>query len=380
MKIVFNTNSLIKENRQDTYFLREVLNSIIIKYPAHTFIILTDQLNAELPFYGKNVILVPTRQSFFHPVLRKFWFDFKLPVILKKYKADVFISCDGFCSLRTQLPQCILLHDLTFFYNPSPLKKSYLFFYKRYLPEFLRKANTIVCVSAAFKKDLSARYGIGEDKIDVITVAAKKTFLPIDESTKEETKKRYSQEKNYFICTEGIHSPKSLTNVLRAFSVFKKRQKSNWKLMITGTLQKQNTAFYESLKTYKYRDDIILPGPVIEEDKAKLIGSAYALIYPVQWNNTGIAMLEALNCHVPVIASINPLIKEMAGNAVLYTDIEDPLNLADQMMLLYKDETLRSKLVEKGKALVTSYSLDKSGDLLWQSIQKAFSSVHKSQK
>jgi glycosyltransferase involved in cell wall biosynthesis len=380
MKIVFNTKSLLKANKQDNYFLPEVLKRITLKYPEHQFIIITDHTDANIFLPGKNVSAAIIRQPVLHPLLRKLWFDFKLPVILKKYRPDVFVSCDGFCSLTTHLPQCLLLNDLTFFYNPSAIKRSQLFFYKRCLPDFLRKANAIATISATFKKDLFLQYKIPEDKINIIYTAAKDFFLPIDEKGKEETKRKYCNEKNYFIYTGVIHSHKTLTILLKSFSVFKKRLKSNWKLLITGTIQKESKGFHESLKTYKYRDDIVLTGSVKDEDMVKLIGSAYALIHSIKWNEVGLAVLEAMNCHIPVIASASPLINEIAGDAALYVNTGDYTDIADKMMLLYKDETLRNSLVEKGKKVVVKYSLDKTADLLWQSIQKAYATPGNPQK
>jgi glycosyltransferase involved in cell wall biosynthesis len=380
MKIAFNTTSLVKDNSQDKYFLHESLRRIILKYPEHEFIIITGQADANIFLPGKNVTPVITRQPVHNPFLRKLWFDFKLPAVLKRYKADVFVSWDGFCSMTTQLPQCILLLDLTFFYNTSVIKSSGLFFYKRYIPKFLDKSNTIVSVSGSLKKDLSLHYKIREDKIAVVYPAAKEIFLPINEREKEETKTKYSNEKNYFIYTGVIHSRKSLMTVLKAFSVFKKRQKSNWKLLVTGILKKENKAFQNTIKTYKYREDIVLTGPGKDEDLVKLVGSAYAMIQPIQWDKVGIDMLGAMSCHVPVIALDNPSIKEIAGDAVLYANPDDHTDIAEKMMLLYKDETLRDTLVEKGKTVVSKHSWDKTAGLLWQNIEKAYTSSGKTQK
>ena len=372
--------SLLNTKQRDKYFLQEVLTRMILKYPEHEFIIITDHVDANLFLRYKNVTAVITRQPVRHPLLRKLWFDFKLPGILKKYKAAVFVSCDGFCSLRAQLPQCLLLHDLTFFYNTSVIKRSYLFFYKRYMPGFLRKANTIASVSEFFKKDLSRQYKVQEDKIDVVYPAAKEIFHPVNDREKEETKRKYSNGENYFIYTGLIHSHKSLMTLSKAFSVFKKRQKSNWKLLVTGMLQKESSSFHKNLKTYKYREDFVLTGLVKDEDMVKLIGSAYALIHPIQWDKAGIAVLEAMNCHIPVIAPVNPSIKEIAGDAVLYANPDDHADIADKMMLLYKDETLRHSLVEKGKVVIANYSWDKTADLVWQCIQKAYSPPDKPPK
>ncbi len=379
MKIVFNTKSLLNAHQQDKYFLHETLKRLIDKYPEHEFTILTDQADANFYQVGKNVTTIITRQPLRHTLLRKLWFDFRLPAILKKCKADVFVSADVFCSLETPLPQCVLLHDVTFVYHPNGFKKSTLFFYKRYFPKLLHKATTIATGSAYLKKDLFIRYKIAEQKIDVVTPAAREAFLPVDESVKEETKSKYSEGKSYFIYTQAVHSKKSLVTLLKAFSIFKKRQKSNWKLVVAGNIERYGKSFTESLKAYKYRDDIVLTGFVKEDDLVKLIGSAYALIRPNQQDGVDGSLLEAMNCHIPVIASADPFTKEIAGDAALYANTDDHTDVAEKMMLLYKDESLRSRLVEKGKTVVEKYNWDKTADALWQCIQKAYATAGETQ-
>jgi len=341
---------------------------------------IADHADSNFNQSGKNVTAIITRQPVKHTLLRKLWFDFKLPSILKKCKGDVFVSVDGFCSLTTTLPQCLLLHDLTYLYDPAALKKSTLFFYKRYLPKFLHKATSIATDSVFLKNDLALRYKIAEPKIDVIYPAAREVFLPVDENMKEETKRKYCDGKTFFIYTQGIYSHQSVMTLLKAFSIFKKRQKSNWKLVVTGSTESYSKSFTESLKAYKYRDDIVLTGFVKEDDLVKLISSAYALIHPNQWVGISGSLLEAMNCHIPVIAPPDPVIKEIAGNAVLYANTDDHADVAEKMMLLYKDESLRKRLVEKGQSVVEKYNWDSTADALWQCIQKAYGSSGRTQR
>jgi glycosyltransferase involved in cell wall biosynthesis len=379
MKIVFNTTSLQHIHQQDKYFLHELLKRLVINYAEHEFIVMTGRTDGAPYLVGKNVTTVITRQPLPHILLKKLWFDFKLPAILKKYRADVFVSADIFCSLTTALPQCLLLHDLAFFCKPKALKRSSRFFYKRYLPKFFDKAKTIAVFSPSFKMDLSLRYKIADDKIEVLYPAPKADFLPLVEAVKEEMKVKYCEGKSYFISAQRVHSQKSLMNLLKAFSIFKRRQKSNWKLVVTGSIESFSKSFTESLKSYKYRDDIVLTGIVRENDLVKLIGAAYALILSNQWNGVSVSVLDALNCHIPVIAPANPFTKEIAGDAALYANTDDHSDIAEKMMLLYKDESLRDSLVEKGETVVKQYNWDKTADALWKCIQKAYASAGKTE-
>ena len=159
-------------------------------------------------------------------------------------------------------------------------------------------------------------------------------------------------------------------NLLKAFSVFKKRQQSGLKLLLAGRLAWKYESFTKSLESYKYRSDVILTGYVEEEELVKLIGAAYAMVYPSLWEGFGVPVLEAMRCAVPVITSTNSSMKEIAKEGALYAEANNHQDIADKMMLLYKNENLRNEMIEKGKVVVQEYSWDKTADLLWQSIVK----------
>ena len=62
--------------------------------------------------------------------------------------------------------------------------------------------------------------------------------------------------------------------------------------------------------------------------------------------------------------------QEIAEDGALYADANNPQDIAEKMMLIYKDENLRNSLVAKGKTIAAHYSWQRTAELLWQSIQK----------
>lgn len=350
------------------YFIHECFKRITHDHPEHQFIFIFDRPFDPRFIYEKNVTPVVIGPPARHPVLWKWWYDVKIPQVLKKYKADIFVSADGFCSLTTSVPQCLVIHDLAFLHHPAFIKKSHLIFYKRYTPRFLKKAGSIATVSAFTKADIHQRYKIDNEKISVVYNAAKPSFKPLTEDLKFNVKLKYTEGKEFFLYSGAIHPRKNLLNLLKGFSLFKKRLKSNFKLVIAGRLAWKYESFLKDLETYKYRHDVVLTGYLPEEELVSLTASAYALVYPSLFEGFGVPVLEAMQSGVPVITTARSAMEEIAGDAALYADVTTPFDIGEKMMNLYKDENQRDMLIQKGLQKAGEYSWQKTSTLLWQSI------------
>jgi glycosyltransferase involved in cell wall biosynthesis len=370
MIIAVNTRLLLDEPEGNGYFIREMFQLIVRKHPEHQFHFLFDRPFNENYVFSSNVTASVVSPPARLPVLWKYWYDVKIPFVLKKVKADVFISPDGYCSLTTNLPQCIVVHDLGFLHQPEGYKKTHVRFLKKYTPKFLRKAKQIVTVSKFSKDDIVKHYKIDPAKIDIVYNGVKSVFRPLADDQKKEVKEKFTEGAEYFIYVGAIHPRKNLVNLLKAFSIFKKRLQSNMKLVIAGRLAWKNKEFLKLINTYKYKNDVVLTGYLPEENLALLLASSYALVYPSLFEGFGVPIAEAMRCNVPVLTSSGTSMEEIAGEAALYFNPTDHADIAEKIMLIYKDEGLRKQLIEKGEMTSDKYDWEKLSELFWQSILK----------
>ena len=374
MIIAVNTRYLWKNKLEGWgYFIQEVFRELALRHPEHQFYFIFDRPFDPQFIFSENVHGIVAGPPARHPLLWKYWYDLKIPRVLRRIRADVFVSPDGFASLRTRVPQCIVVHDLGFLHQPEAYQSSHLFFYKRYMARFLQKAASIATVSQFSRDDIMQQYRVPEAKIKVVYSAVKDGFRSISYDEKEEVKQRWTEGREYFIYIGALQPRKNLVALLKAFSIFKKRQQSAMKLVLAGRLAWKNDAFLELLKTYKFRNDVVLTGYVEEDELARLAGAAYALVYPSLFEGFGVPVLEGMKAGVPVLTSEKSSMAEIGGDAALYFNPRDHKDMADAMMRIYKDETLRSQLVERGITIAAQYSWSRTASLVWEAIEAAVS-------
>lgn len=369
MHIAVNTRFLLGDHLEGFgYFVQEVTNLWTQQHPEHQFHFFFDR-----PYSGKqplapnvtaHVLSPPAR----HPLLWKYWFDVKLPLALKKIKADVFFSPDGQCSLTTSVPQCMVVHDLGFLHFPDGYKKSHLQYYKQYTPKFIRKAQTVATVSQFSKTDIIKQYNTDPEKISVVYSGVKASFVPVSYDTQTAIKEKYTGGAEFFLCTGAIQPRKNLVNFLKAFSVFKRRMHSSMKLVLAGRLAWKNEEFLTLLKTYKYKDDVVLTGYLDESELALLTASAYAAVYPSFFEGFGVPVLEAMKCNVPVLTSKASAMEEISEGKATYFDPANVDDIAYQLMFIYKNEGERKEFIENGKAIAVKYTWQQTADLVWKSL------------
>ena len=370
--MIIAVNTRLRKNEQpDGYedFLFTCLNQLTKKYPQHQFLFIFDKPYAESLSFAKNVLPIIAGPQTSNSLRLQYWFNFKIPALLRKHKADVFVSMEGICSLRTKKPQCVLITDLGFLHQPALQKKWLVGFYKKFTPAFLAKAKTIVTVSEFAKSTLINHYKIDVARVDVIYPGVDEIFKPVDWDEKEIIKEKKADGKAYFLFSGDINANSNHINLLKAFSFFKKRQKSNMMLLIAGRADEQ---IVKDLKTYKFRDEVKLLEKLSIEELAKITAAAYTLVYPVLYSDLALPALQAMQSQTPVITSNTGALPSICGQAALYCNPMDFKDIAENMMLIFKDEDKAKKLVAAGKVQIQKHDWDNAAAILMQSIQKAF--------
>ncbi len=369
MKIAIDIRNLVNYKANDYgYFLSEVLKRIRHTSPGEEFFLIADRKYEPRFPVGENVYIIAAGPAASSPLLLKLWYEIRLPRLLKKLHADLLVTGPGICSLSTHIPQCMVIDDLSFLCYPSYNKAEH-FFLKRHMKKYVQKAAVVIALSDFLKHELVMRYDVEREKIFVVPGAAH-NFPLKTEIERDEVRVKYTGGKNYFLFTGEIDQRQNIINLLKAFSVFKKRQKSDWKLVIAGRISPHFKSFKENIRSYKYRDELVVLDALVGGESANLTAAAWATVYPATCMGSVYDVFDSWHQGVPVITAANSAIAGLAKDAVMVFDPDDHKDIADKMMYLYKDEALRRKLADQGRSALEAYSWDKSASRFWEAIMQ----------
>lgn len=371
MRIAVNTRLLLKGKLEGIgWFTYQTLERMVRQHPEHEFFFFFDRPYDPQFVFAPNVTPVVVHPQARHPILFYIWFEWSLPLLLRKYKIDLFLSTDGYMSLSTKVPTCLVIHDLAFEHYPEHFVMSHKLYWRHYSPLFAKKARRIATVSTFSKEDISTHYGISPDQIDVVYNGAHDEYKPLNIDERKAVQQKYADGCEYFVFAGALHPRKNIVNLLKAFVIFKKRQPTNMKLLIVGRPAWKYEEVDEMKQTMPYRKEVKWVGYMNVDELSKVIGGAYALVYASLFEGFGIPILEAMQCNVPAIVSNTSSMPEVAGDAALLVDPTSPDDIANKMHILYKDEALRAKLIVNAKEQVKKFNWQSSADKLWDCMMR----------
>ncbi len=374
MRIAINTRLLLKGKLEGIgWFTYENLKRITQSHPEHQFFFFFDRPYSKDFIFSNNIIPVVLCPQARHPLLYYIWFQYSVNRALKRIKADLFISTDGYISLNTDVKTLNVFHDLNFEHYPNDLPLMERWYYRTFFPKYASKADHIATVSEFSKQDIIQLYNVSPDKIDVIYNGANEIYSPVTEAVKKEVRAKVTGGHPYFFFIGSIHPRKNLINLFKAFEIYRHSSNSIAKLVITGAKNWWTKDIEKVYRDMRFKDDIIFTGRLSIAEIRDIMASSLALTYVSYFEGFGIPIVEAFRCGTPVITSNVTSMPEIAGDAALTVDPFNPQAIAQAMISVDKDAELCEMLIKKGFARAKQFTWDKSAERLWSSIEKLIS-------
>ncbi len=282
--------------------------------------------------------------------------------LIKKLKPDIIhlnsskISILGSIAVfisKLLIVNCELLIVYTVhgwvFNEPMPRAKKLFYKYAEKFTAIFK--NKIICINKLDYEIAKTQLKIPEKKLTLIHHGIK----PINFLSAEEAKQKLSQITNYKLqitnLTIGIIANLYKTKGLEYFvEAIKILQATSYKLQAIIIGEGNERKNLENLiKNYNLQDDIILAGKI--ETAAELLPAFDIYICSSVKEGFPYAILEAMSAGLPIVSTDVGGIPEMItdGKNGLLVEPNNPEELAEKIITLIKEETLRNALGEQAK-------------------------------
>ncbi|MEL4896162.1 glycosyltransferase family 4 protein [Crocosphaera sp. Alani8] len=283
---------------------------------------------------------------------------FILP-FFEKYleKPDLIQGTDHYIFPHSQAKQIMTIHDLTFIKFPNystNIVKGYLERIKR----CLSWTDAIITFSENTKQDIVELLNIDPNIIYVTPQASRYSPNYLNRQLLYDHRNviDYYLYKPYFLFVSTLEPRKNILTLIEAYEYLKHTYKIPHQLILIGKKGWNYKDILEKIESSQFKEDIQHLDYVSDELVAIFYSQAEAFVYPSFYEGFGLPVLEAMTLGSPVITSYNSSLPEVAGDAALYIDPHNYYELAEIMLKVVDNSTLRKEMIEKGKKQANTFS------------------------
>ncbi len=223
------------------------------------------------------------------------------------------------------------------------------------------RAGKIIAVSEFTKQEIHEVFGIPLEKIAVIYHGCSgEMFTDNDASKWNEVKARLGLSDRPFILFVGGAEPRKNHRVLFEALAQSPRLRQEYSLIAVGDETVKEESLHRTAQALGLSEIIQCPGLLSTSDLRVIYSHATALVYPSHYEGFGIPLLEAMACGTPIITGQETALPEVAGNAALYVNVQDPEQLGATLEQLLNDSELTERLRMNGFKRVKQFTWEKA--------------------
>jgi glycosyltransferase involved in cell wall biosynthesis len=362
MKIAIDASSILPARTGIGNYTYHLIRELTARAPQHQFKLLLNSYRHSLPLDAEFLLEAPNvrarRWRIPGPILWKSWRRLRLPPLeLLTGSFDLYHSTSSVIAPRLGGKCVVTIHDLYFERHPEhcdPLGGIYL---ANTLRKRLQFADRIIAVSNTTKRDLIELYEVPPEKIDVIYEGVSDRFRPIEDRQLLDTfRNEYCLPEVYMLAVGTLEPRKNLEGLFRAYSHLKSIFSHPPPLVVVGLRGWKTTGIYKTMVELGIEDDVIFTDYVHDEHMPLIYNAARLFVMPTFFEGFGLPVVEAMACGTPVACSDISTLREVAGEAALFFDPNDPESIAGTIRKFLSSKKKREQFAREGLERSTRFS------------------------
>ena len=282
--------------------------------------------------------------------LAHLWTHFVLP-----FKAGDILFCPAniaplFVPRSKKL--VVTVHDVAFLTYPDSFSSLFRSYYQWLVPKVIHRADKIITISQASKKEIIKYYPFAKNKIGVISLGLDNSFHLLPNIEK----------KNQILYVGSLNTRKNFTSVIKAFDLLPYHQ---YQLVIVGNFSSNfqlDKTTQNLLENAKRNPNIKFKSHISDNELILLYNESKLFLFPSFYEGFGLPPLEAMACGTPVITSNLSSMPEVCGDAAIYIDPHSVEDISQKIQTVLNNEALQQKLINKGLKHIKQFTWEKTTD------------------
>jgi glycosyltransferase involved in cell wall biosynthesis len=279
----------------------ELARALAGRFPEDEYWLLSDQpfsLPGEVP---RNLHLGDRPRN---AIARKWWL-WGLQQEMARRNVDLFHGTDFSIPYLPFRPSVMTVHDLSPWMDPSWQPQAGRI--RRRTPLLFRAglATMVITPSATVRRAAIERFHLAPDRVVAVPLAASERFHCVAVPKPAVP---------YFLFVGTLEPRKNVDRLIDAWREVRKTHAVD--LVLAGRAR-------ADFRRIDPEPGLRLAGPVPEGDLPALYSGALAAVYPSLYEGFGLPVLEAMQCGAIVVASRDPAILEVTGEAAVHVEATD---------------------------------------------------------
>ncbi len=294
------------------------------------------------------------------------WDQVAIPLACWREKIDVLFHPKFTVPLLAPCKAVMVVHGADWFIPEQakfykPLDVRYI---KTVMPWYFRKAAVVLSVSQLTTDNFNRVLKLPPDKVRTVYFGPAKHFRRIEDSAElTRVKSRYNLPDRFIFTlskTGGGDSRKNFGNLLDGYRRYHAQTPSPHKLVVGGKGCEVFRVDYH-IPDEGYGQDVLFPGWMDQTDLPAVYSLAGLYLYPSNLEAFPIPITEAMTCGTPIVTSNVNGLKEIAGEAALFVDPDEPQEIAEAVSRVLTDSDLQTALSNSGRERAKRFSWEKCG-------------------
>jgi glycosyltransferase involved in cell wall biosynthesis len=309
-------------------------------------------------------------------------------IFLRGLKADVYHLPLNAVPLWMPKPYLVTIHDMStlLFSNQSGYRGDLR---RYYLRRGLLRADRVMAVSSATRRDAEMVLGVPANRIrvvynapDPVFCAAKGTALPsaggpdtVYPPEIQRVLERYRIHYPFLLYVGRTNPQKNIPRLVEAFAVLRGEIQDHpvyrdLRLIIIGDEIARHPSLRHAVIQSRVEAAVRFLGFVPIETLRAFYQLAAAFVFPSLYEGFGLPPLEAMACGAPVVCSNVSSLPEVVADAALVVNPENVFDIARGIREVLLDAELRRRMVERGFQQVGKFSWERTATEVLQAYEE----------